>query len=132
MYTIKEYHTRYACRLVGPTGAPLVAQQLMRLRLSAVWALMVVFEGPVPVPGSMEGAFIQGSEVLSWAANNTAKLGIRHPAPYSNIQVWLEELCTKDGCKSTNVLSEWSSRKEIAWLRGRVLARLPSGTRDQA
>jgi hypothetical protein len=41
---------------VGPTGAPDVARQLMRLRLSAVWVLMVAFEGPVQVPGGMEGA----------------------------------------------------------------------------
>lgn len=42
-------------RLVGPSGAPDVARQLMRLRLSAVWVLMVAFEGPVAVPGDMEG-----------------------------------------------------------------------------
>jgi len=42
-------------RLVGPTGAPDVARQLMRLRLSAVWVTMVAFESPVPVPGRMEG-----------------------------------------------------------------------------
>jgi hypothetical protein len=46
---------RLCCRLVGPTGAPDVARQLMRLRLSAVWVLMVAFEGPVTVPGGMEG-----------------------------------------------------------------------------
>lgn len=27
-----------------------MAEQLMRLRLNAVWALMVAFEGPVPAP----------------------------------------------------------------------------------
>jgi hypothetical protein len=42
-------------RLVGPTGAPDVARQLMRLRLSAVWVTMVAFEGRVPVPHNMEG-----------------------------------------------------------------------------
>jgi hypothetical protein len=42
-------------RLVGPTGSPDVARQLMRLRLSAVWVTMVAFEGSVPVPGGMEG-----------------------------------------------------------------------------
>jgi hypothetical protein len=46
----------HPCRLVGPTGAPLVAKQLMQLRLSAVWVLMVAFEGAVPVPSGMEGA----------------------------------------------------------------------------
>jgi hypothetical protein len=34
------------------------------------------------------GAFIQGSSVLSWAGNNTAKLGLVHPAPYDNMQCW--------------------------------------------
>jgi hypothetical protein len=29
------------------------------------------------------GAFIQGSSVLSWAANNTAKLVLQHPGLYS-------------------------------------------------
>lgn len=46
-----------SCRLVGPTGAPNVARQLMKLRLSAVWVLMVAFAGPVPVPGGMEGEY---------------------------------------------------------------------------
>lgn len=43
-----------ANRLVGPTGAPLVAKQLMGLRLSAVWVTMVAFAGSVPAP--FEGA----------------------------------------------------------------------------
>jgi hypothetical protein len=34
------------------------------------------------------GAFVQGSSVLSWAANNTAKLGLQHPAPYPQMQCW--------------------------------------------
>ncbi|KXZ45236.1 hypothetical protein GPECTOR_57g526 [Gonium pectorale] len=70
------HNGKCANRLVGPTGAPLVAEQLMRLRLNAVWALMVAFDGPVPAP--FEGAFVQGSPVLSWAGNNTAKLQLRH------------------------------------------------------
>lgn len=128
-------------RLVGPTGAPLIARQLMGLRLSAVWALMVAFDRPIPAgfegvaecvggggghslqegptdwrcqinakapplaayigtlmegslaPGCrplprcsshllpllpLAGAFIEGSPVLSWAANNTAKMGLTH------------------------------------------------------
>jgi len=144
------------CRLVGPTGAPLVAKQLMRLRLSAVWVAMVAFDRPLPVPDAMEGgkqllpapqrhrraqppqaqagativdgspppplppgfcahshptrchalqqhphraprlrpparslwrpptppaagAFISGGGPLSWAANNSAKMGLEHP-----------------------------------------------------
>jgi hypothetical protein len=34
------------------------------------------------------GAFIQGSSVLSWAANNTAKLGLQHPEPHPQMQCW--------------------------------------------
>ena len=56
-------------------GVPDVHSQLRRLKLSANWVLMAAFSQPVPVPGGMEGAFIRGCEVLSWAANNTAKLG---------------------------------------------------------
>ena len=36
---------------MGPTGAPLVARQLMRLTLSAAWVLMVAFDGPLPNVG---------------------------------------------------------------------------------
>jgi hypothetical protein len=34
------------------------------------------------------GAFVQGSSVLSWVANNTAKLGLQHPEPYPQMQCW--------------------------------------------
>ncbi|EFJ48675.1 hypothetical protein VOLCADRAFT_117582 [Volvox carteri f. nagariensis] len=74
----------HAAQFFTVTGAPRVAQQLMRLRLNAVWALMVAFDGPLPVP--FEGAFIQGSPILSWAGNNTAKMGLRHTP--SDIQCW--------------------------------------------
>lgn len=50
-------------RLVGPTGSPDVARQLMRLRLSAVWVTMVAFEGQVQVPGGMEGRGVRGRRV---------------------------------------------------------------------
>ena len=53
-------------------GAPYVLEQLQRLRLSAIWALMVVFpKGRLIAP--FEGAFVEGDERLAWAANNTAK-----------------------------------------------------------
>lgn len=57
-------------------GVPDVHAQLKRLRLSANWVLMAAFASPVPVPGGMEGAFIEGSDTLSWAGNNSAKLGL--------------------------------------------------------
>lgn len=34
------------------------------------------------------GAFVQGSPVLSWVSNNTAKLQLQHGAPHSNMQCW--------------------------------------------
>lgn len=61
-------------------GVPAVHAQLKRLRLSANWVLMMAFASPVPVPGGMEGAFVEGSDVLSWAANNSAKL-VLPPGP---------------------------------------------------
>lgn len=51
--------------------------QLRRLKLSANWVLMVAFAEPLRQP--WEGAFIQGSDLVSWAANNTAKLGLQGP-----------------------------------------------------
>jgi hypothetical protein len=59
----------------GPThsGAPKVAEQLMALRLSAVWALMVAFEDPLPVP--FEGAS-QGCRLLSDASRQPEQKAI--------------------------------------------------------
>ena len=58
-------------RLVGPTGAPLVARQLMGLKLSAVWALMVAFDRPlpadfegVPLVEGGEGEFLGGQHTI--------------------------------------------------------------------
>lgn len=68
------HNGKCANRLAAPMGVPDVHAQLKRLKLSANWALLVAFASPVPVPGGMEGAFVAGSDVLSWAANNSAKL----------------------------------------------------------
>jgi hypothetical protein len=129
------HNGKCANRLAAPAGAPAVARQLMRLRLNAVWALMVAFESPVAAPGGFEGgrggwyyryinprglqgaasctlqervphtstrlnalvtphppthtpgAFISGSPTLSWASNNTAKLGVDHPG-FPGLQCW--------------------------------------------
>lgn len=70
------HNGKCANRLSAPMGVPAMHSQLKRLRLSANWALMVAFAAPLPVPGGMEGAFVRGSDVLSWAANNTAKMGL--------------------------------------------------------
>ncbi|EFN58722.1 hypothetical protein CHLNCDRAFT_16675, partial [Chlorella variabilis] len=69
------HNGKCANRLAAPMGVPAVAAQLRRLRLAATWVLMAAFRSPVAVPGGMEGAFIQGCQVLAWAGNNTAKLG---------------------------------------------------------
>jgi hypothetical protein len=34
------------------------------------------------------GAFVQGSPVLSWVGNNTAKLQLQHGGACSNMQCW--------------------------------------------
>ncbi|KAL4432882.1 hypothetical protein ABPG77_008208 [Micractinium sp. CCAP 211/92] len=70
------HNGKCANRLAAPMGAPAVHSQLKRLKLSANWALLVAFASPVPVPGGMEGAFVRGSDVLAWAGNNSAKLGL--------------------------------------------------------
>jgi hypothetical protein len=84
----------------------------MGLRLTAVWALLVAFDKPVPASFeggyclsyqntnqtyadcvsrvTLSGAFIKGSEVLSWAANNSAKMGLKHDVG-GNISCWYEE-----------------------------------------
>lgn len=61
-------------------GVAGVYGQLRRLKLSANWVLMVAFAQPVAAPGALEGAVVQGCEVLSWAANNSAKLRLGGPA----------------------------------------------------
>ncbi|CAM9836631.1 unnamed protein product, partial [Heterosigma akashiwo] len=44
------------------------------MQLCSLWAVLVHFDKDVPVPAGMEGAFVEGSDVLSWVANNSAKL----------------------------------------------------------
>lgn len=76
---------------MGSAGAPLVARQLMKLRLSAVWVAMVAFRDSVPLPAGcagMEGAFIEGDDTLSWVANNSAKLGLSHGRLLPGMQCW--------------------------------------------
>lgn len=61
-------------------GVPAMYGQLRRLKLSANWVLMVAFAQPVAAPSQLEGAVVQGCEVLSWAANNSGKLRLGGPA----------------------------------------------------
>ena len=80
------HNGKCANRLAEPMGLPALHAQLRRLRLSANWVLMAAFEAgggqqrpmaPSQVaPGGLEGAFVRGCDVLSWAGNNTAKLSL--------------------------------------------------------
>jgi len=76
-------------RLAAPMGCPLVAAQVMRLRLSASWVALLAFERTVGAP--FEGAFVDaaqdrggggggGGGGLAWAGNNSAKLGLGGPS----------------------------------------------------
>jgi len=58
--------------------------QLFCHLLQGLWELICVLMLPMPCTG----AFVQGSSVLSWVGNNTAKLQLQHGAPYSNMQCW--------------------------------------------
>lgn len=74
---IIAHNGKCANRLLAASGLPLIARQMKRLELSSIWALMVAFEEPLPMPADLahlEGAFIEGVDSVSWIANNTKKL----------------------------------------------------------
>ncbi|KAL9250385.1 hypothetical protein AKJ16_DCAP02835 [Drosera capensis] len=53
-----------------------------RLDLSSIWALLAAFENPLPVPCSLEGAFVNGVDALSWMGNNSRKFSSgQHSGP---------------------------------------------------
>ncbi len=92
---IIAHNGKCANRLSAPMGIPAVHAALRKLKLSANWVLMVAFESSVSVPVNtqgkkMEGAFIRGSEVLSWAGNNTAKLKLNalSDSKAKNLECW--------------------------------------------
>ncbi|XP_042486732.1 renalase [Macadamia integrifolia] len=70
------HNGKCANRLLASSGLPLIARQMKRLELSAIWALLAAFEDPLPTRGitSFEGAFVKGVDAVSWMANNTKKL----------------------------------------------------------
>ncbi|XP_066355166.1 uncharacterized protein [Miscanthus floridulus] len=73
------HNGKCANRLLSTSGLPLLTKQMKRLELSSVWALLVAFEDPLPVPridshGAFEGAFVRDVDSLSWMGNNTRKL----------------------------------------------------------
>ncbi len=101
------HNGKCANRLAAPSHAPAIARQLMQLRLSAHWVCMVGFESPVKAPFEGEsqmqkqpvsiphtmnsspcsldsGAFIQGSDELSWACSNTRKMQLE----MGGLDVW--------------------------------------------
>ncbi|KAK0602550.1 hypothetical protein LWI29_034648 [Acer saccharum] len=67
---------KFANRLLGSSGLPLIARQMKRLELSSIWALLAAFEDPLPIAGpeQFEGAFVNGVDSVSWMANNSKKL----------------------------------------------------------
>ncbi|GAB4820527.1 hypothetical protein N2152v2_007573 [Parachlorella kessleri] len=97
------HNGKCANRLTEPAGIPQVHGQLRRLKNSANWALMVAFARPVPLLEPFEGAFVHDSSVLSWTANNTAKLGLR--AESGGVECWTL-LSTQEYGRSNKVPQE--------------------------
>ena len=55
------------------TAAPALAAQVQTVRMRPTWTLMTAFGQPLDLP--FDGAFVHGSEVLSWAARDNSKEG---------------------------------------------------------
>ncbi|MQL77539.1 hypothetical protein Taro_009966 [Colocasia esculenta] len=73
------HNGKCANRLLSSSGLPLLARQMKRLELSSIWALLAAFDDALPIPRdgaipAFEGAFVRGSETISWMANNSRKL----------------------------------------------------------
>ena len=73
-HVVIAHNGKCANQLLSTAGVPQVAAQMAKLRLSAVWVALVAFAAPVATVDGWEGAFVDGSSVLSWVANNSAKL----------------------------------------------------------
>jgi hypothetical protein len=114
---IIAHNGKCANRLTAPMGVPQLHSQLRRLKLSANWVLMAAFSSPVPVPGGMEGAFVGGSPLLSWAANQTAKLG---PAGSSSGG-------GGGGSSSSSGAECWTLISTQAYGRGKKVPQVPRG-----
>lgn len=83
-WIVISHSGKCAVRLTKGSGADLVYRSLncsfaakvrsqdRRTVISSIWSLVAVFDKPLPV--HFEGAFLQGSNVISWVANNTAKV----------------------------------------------------------
>ncbi|GAB2228871.1 hypothetical protein Droror1_Dr00023004 [Drosera rotundifolia] len=79
---VVAHNGKCANRLLASSGLPLIARQMKRLELSSIWALLAAFEKPLPVPCSLEGAFVKGVDALSWMGNNSRKFSFgQHSGP---------------------------------------------------
>lgn len=79
---VVAHNGKCANRLLASSGLPLIARQMKRLELSSIWALLAAFEKPLPVPCSLEGAFVKGVDALSWMGNNSRKFSFgQHSVP---------------------------------------------------
>ncbi|KAJ8759431.1 hypothetical protein K2173_006961 [Erythroxylum novogranatense] len=77
------HNGKCANRLLASSGLPVIARQMKKLELSSIWALLAAFEHPLPLPipsggKGFEGALVEGVDSVSWMANNTAKLQLKH------------------------------------------------------
>ncbi|GBG78294.1 hypothetical protein CBR_g26324 [Chara braunii] len=81
-FAVIAHNGKCANRLLKPAGVPFVYGQMKRLELSAIWALLAAFQGPLPMPAGVresghaafDGAFVDGIPSISWMGNNTTKL----------------------------------------------------------
>lgn len=131
---IIAHNGKCANRLLASSGLPLIARQMKRLELSSIWALLAVFEDPLPLAFPFEGAFVKGIDALSWMGNNSAKLlstesgpqcwtffstaafGKRNKVPQENIPTATAEKVTAlmlEGVEIALGLSKGSLKKPI-------------------
>ena len=73
-FIVISHNGKCANSLLGTAGTPKMTRQVMKLRLSSSWVLMVQFREPFIEASSFEGLQVEGCPVLSWAGNNSAKM----------------------------------------------------------
>ena len=119
-----EVHRTLVCQFGGkPTSAP-------KMQLSSLRVLTFVVVTPLPV--QFEGAHIEGSTVLSWAANNTKKLGQKH---CGELEAWTlistREFGKTHKCPQESVPPEHMLKVQTLMLREfEAASGLPSGSVD--
>ena len=80
------HNGKCADRLLRRTGAGLATEAMKRLRLSAMWVCLVAFDGPVGA--DFDAADVEGSEVLRFAANQSAKGVAQQAAMVGGGECW--------------------------------------------